>query len=211
MKPALCALALMAVAPLVTPARAAAPLAAADRGTVARVEAAFNRVRTIESRFVQTSSNGEIAEGTLYVERPGNLRIDYAPPSPLQIYADASWLYFLDYELKEAGQVPVDATPAAFLVRDRLVLSGDLTVIGIEREAGRLWLDIVRTEEPDAGRLRIALDHANLSLLGWVIIDSQGIETRITLINPIFNRPIDKSVFVYSPPDWASGPEELSQ
>ena len=202
-------LALVVLATPVISAEAAAPLGAADRATIARAEAALNRVRGIESRFIQSSSNGDFAQGTLYVERPGNLRIDYAPPSPLQVYADATWLIYLDYQLKEASQVPIEATPAAFLVRDRLELSGDLTVTGIERSTGRLWLDIVRTEEPDAGSLRIALDGTSLSLLGWVIIDPQGIETRITLIKPSFNRPIDKKVFVYSPPDWASGPEEL--
>lgn len=206
------ALALMAaVAAGPAAAQAGPALDAADQATVARAEAAINRVRNIQSRFIQTSSNGEIAQGTLYVSRPGNLRIDYAPPSPLQIYADASWLIYLDYELEESSQVPVEATPAAFLVRDRLKLSGDLTVTGIRRKAGRIWLDIVRTEEPDAGALRIGLDSASLSLLGWVIVDSQGIETRITLIEPTFNRPIDRRVFVYSPPDWASGPEEVSQ
>jgi len=193
------------------PARAATPLAPADRETVARAEAALNGIREIESRFIQSSSTGGVARGTLYVRRPGNLRIDYAPPSPLQVYADSIWLFYLDYELKEASQVPVGSTPAAFLVRDRLSLSGDLTVTGVARRAGRVWLDVVRTEEPDAGTLRIALDGTTLALLGWVVVDAQGVETRITLLEPAFNRPIDDKVFVYSPPSWAFGTEEPSQ
>lgn len=202
--------ALFALVLLVIPAavQAAPQLAAADRATVARAEAALNDIRSIESRFIQSSSNGGAAEGKLYVSRPGDLRIDYAPPTPLQVYADGTWLIYLDFELKEASQVPVDATPAAFLVRDRLSLSGDLTVTGVTRRDGRVWLDVVRTEDPDSGRLRLALDAATLSLLGWVVTDAQGVETRITLINPAFNRPIDKRVFVYSPPDWATSPTE---
>jgi len=186
---------------------AATALSPADSATVARAEAALNRIRGIESRFIQSSSNGRVAHGTLYVERPGNLRIDYAPPTPLQVYADGFWLIYLDFELKEANQIPVSTTPAAFLVRDRLSFSGDLAVTGVRREKGRLWLDVVRTEEPDSGRLRLALDEATLSLLGWVVVDGQGVETRITLVDPAFNRPIDKKVFVYSPPDWAFGSE----
>ena len=204
---ALLALALLAAA---VPGRAATPLAPDDREIVARAEAALNSVRGIESRFVQTSSTGQVAQGTLYVQRPGNLRIDYAPPTPLQVYADSTWLFYLDFELKEASQVPVASTPAAFLVRDRLALSGDLTVTGVERRRGRLWLAVVRTDEPDAGTLRIALDGTTLSLLGWVVVDAQGVETRITLIDPAFNRPIDEKVFVYSPPSWAFGSEEPS-
>jgi len=193
------------------PAWSAPPLSAADRATVGLAEDALNRIRAIRSRFIQSSSDGGFAQGTIYVARPGNLRIDYAPPSPLQVYGDATWLIYLDYQLKEANQVPVRLTPAAFLLRDKLSLSGDLRVVGVERRAHRLWIDLVRAAEPDAGRLRIALDRTALTLLGWVVIDSAGVEVRITLIEPAFNRPIDKSVFVYSPPDWASGPEEPPQ
>lgn len=205
---ALLALALAAPVPA---ARAAPPLSAADQETVARAEATLNRIRAIESRFIQSSSNGGFAQGTIYVSRPDNLRIDYAAPSPLQIYGDATWLIYLDYQLKEASQVPIRATPAAFLVGDRLSLTGDLTVTRVERRTGRVWLDVVRAEDPDAGTLRIVLDRAASTLLGWVVIDPLGVETRITLIEPAFNQPIDKRVFIYSPPDWASGPQDPPQ
>ncbi len=209
LKAVLCALALAA---LVVPARAAPPpLTADDREVVARAEATLNRIRVIESRFIQWSSNGGYAQGTIYVARPGNLRIDYAPPTPLQVYGDTTWLIYLDYQLKEASQVPIEATPAAFLVRDRLSLSGDLTVISVERRAKQLWLNVVRAEEPDAGTLRIVLDREASKLLGWAVLDPLGVETRITLIDPVFNQPIDKSVFIYSPPDWAFGPEDPPQ
>jgi len=55
------------------------------------------------------------------------------------------------------------------------------------------------------------LDRAASTLLGWVVIDPLGVETRITLIEPAFNQPIDKRVFIYSPPDWASGPQDPPQ
>ncbi|MEE8332763.1 MAG: outer membrane lipoprotein carrier protein LolA [Alphaproteobacteria bacterium] len=193
----------LALGTFMVPAQAASPLSVADQQTVARAEAALNSIRIIESRFIQWSSIGGFAQGTIYVSRPGNLRIDYAPPTPLQVYGDSSWLIYLDYQLEESNQVPIDVTPASFLVRDRLSLSDDLTVMGIERSAKQVILDVVRTEEPDAGTLRIMLDKSGLALRGWVVIDPQGVQTRITLIEPAFNRPIDKNVFIYSPPDWA--------
>lgn len=188
----------------------AAPLTSADRETVARAEAALNGMRRIEARFVQSSSIGGFAEGTIYVARPGNLRIDYAPPTPLQVYGDHTWLIYLDFELKEASQLPISATPAAFLVQDQLKLSGDLLVTGVDRRTNHLSLDIVRAEEPDAGTLRIVMDPSASTLRGWVVIDPQGVQTRIMLIKPVFNRPIDEKVFLYSPPSWALAPPETT-
>lgn len=192
------------------PGRAATPLGPAEQAMVTRAEAALNRIRDIQSRFIQSSSNGRLARGTLYVRRPGHLRIDYAPPTPLQIYADSTWLYYLDFELKEANQVPVGSTPAAFLIGDKVTLSGDLTVTGVDRRAGRVWLDVVRTADPDSGTLRIALDGTTLALQGWVVVDAQGVETHVNLVDPAFNKPIDDKVFVYSPPTWAFDSEETS-
>ncbi len=180
-----------------------AALTEADRIDIARAETYLNSVRTLESSFVQTASTGGVAEGTLYIQRPGRMRIDYRPPTPLQIYADGTWLIYLDSELKQANQVPLSATPAALLVRDSLSLTGDVTVQRIERRRGTLNLYLSEKDKPDAGRLILTLAENPLSLRGWTVIDAQGVETTVTLIGPRINTDIAPRVFVYTPPDWA--------
>ena len=168
------------------------------------LEAYLNSVRTVTSSFVQTTSSGNIAEGTLYLSRPGRLRIDYKPPTQLQIFGDNTWLIFVDGELKEVNQLPISATPAALLLRDKIRLSGDIAVQRITRKNGLIKLHMNQAKNPDAGQLIVTIAEAPLSLRGWTVIDAQGIETTVTLIGPTINEKIADRVFVFSPPDWSS-------
>jgi len=168
------------------------------------LEAYLNSVRTVHSSFVQTTSSGNIAEGTLHLSRPGKLRIDYKPPTQLQIFGDSTWLIFVDGELKEVNQLPISATPAALLLRDKIRLSGDVAVQRITRKDGLIRLHLNQAKNPDAGQLIVTIAEAPLSLRGWTVIDAQGIETTVTLIGPTINKKIADRVFVFSPPDWPS-------
>ena len=41
------------------------------------------------------------------------------------------------------------------------------------------------------------------AFLGWVIEDTQGVKTKISLMNAKINLPIPKKLFIFSIPDWA--------
>lgn len=175
---------------------------------IAAIEVYLNSVRTIQSAFVQSASNGYVAEGTLYLARPGKLRIDYKPPTPLQIFGDNIWLIFVDSELQEVNQLPIAATPAALLLKDNLQLSGDVKVNRITRRNGLIRVHLSQVEEPDAGRLVVAIAEKPLSLRGWTVIDAQGVETTVTLVAPRINGIIAKQMFVFNRPDWADAVQE---
>lgn len=175
-----------------------------ERAELTSLEHYLNSVRTVRSAFVQTASNGRMAEGMLYLARPGRLRIDYKPPMQLQIFGDSFWLIFVDAELKEVNQLPIDATPAAILLQDKINFSGDIKVQRVSRENGLVKLHVVQTKDPDAGRLIVSIATNPLALRGWTVIDAQGVETTVTLVAPVVNEKIADRVFLYSPPDWAN-------
>ena len=68
------------IVPRPTAAAAAAEVAhlsEAARADIARVETYLNRLRTLKGRFLQVASTGSLAEGTVYLSRPGRLRFEY--------------------------------------------------------------------------------------------------------------------------------------
>ena len=177
-----------------------APAAAQGGGaTIERLEAYLTGLRSIESDFVQSSSKGGFARGRLYVRRPNRLRLDYEPPSTLQIYADGSWLIYVDTELEEVTHLPIARTPAAFLVGEKVSFSGAVTVAGMKQDKKTIWIELVRSEEPEAGSAILTFGRNPLVLKSWTVIDAQGVRTRVGLLKPRFNGPVDSGVFEFDP------------
>ncbi len=162
-----------------------AKLSDADRADLARIEAYLNTLTTMESRFLQFSEQG-VAEGRIFLDRPNHLRIEYSPPSPVLMVASDIILMFHDKELQQTTFLPVGETPAGFLLDDKIELGNDLTVTRFERGAQTLRLTIVETGAPDAGSVSLTFEDAPLRLAKWRVIDAQGTEVEVALLDPRF-------------------------
>lgn len=173
----------------------------ADEADLRRIEDALNRVRSVRSPFLQNSSNGEAAQGTLYLSRPGRLRVDYAPPTPILVVADGRFLVYYDRRLEQVSYIPLGATPASILLEERIALDDDkLTITGFQRTGGDLRLMVTRTENPGEGSITLIFDQGSLQLNQWEVTDAQGIVTIISLIDPEFNVKLDKALFKFEDP-----------
>jgi outer membrane lipoprotein-sorting protein len=181
----------------------AAPAAAAQQANltgdqqaaVTRAEAYLDALDTVQARFVQVSSNGAYAEGTVFVERPGKLRFEYDPPHPALLIANGLTLLYYDRELKQASYLPLWETPLWFLIREDVVLGDALEVTQVAEEPGLLAITVRNRESPDQGLVTLGFEDAPFALKQWEILDAQGIATRVTLINPRYDQPIDKAIF----------------
>ena len=80
---------------------------------VQRINDYFNNLNSIQGNFEQVDSNNKHTNGRFYVQRPGKLRFDYAPPSTLRLVADGHFLAIEDSSLKTVEKYPhrVDAVP----------------------------------------------------------------------------------------------------
>jgi len=181
--------------------------AAAEKGTVGRdewlrrLEKYLGAITTMKADFLQVASTGEVAEGTFYMRRPGKLRIDYAPPSPVLIVADGHRLIYYDKELETVNMVPIEDTLAAFLVREDVRFSGDVTVTGFSHDGGLLRVVLARTKEPEGGSLGLIFDENPLRLRQWIVTDAQGIATRVSLADATFGIELADSLFEVREPD----------
>lgn len=183
----------------------AAPLQPFERAEVARAEAYLNDFKSLQSRFIQSSSNGEFTQGRLYLQRPQRLRLDYDAPSTLQVYADGYWLIYVDTELEEVTHIPLDRTPAGFLVSKTVSLSDGVRVTKVERDSLRLRIHVVQADEPESGTVILSFDLHPMRLSEWTVIDAQGIHTLVALVEPRFNAPIEQKVFDFDPEKFSDG------
>jgi outer membrane lipoprotein-sorting protein len=181
----------------------AAVLTPQDTADLQRIAAYLSSIRTMYARFQQASTGGGIATGQLWMARPGRMRFEYDPPSPILLLADMFYVYFVDKQLVQMSKVGLKSTPAWLLLRDPVTFS-DLIVTRFERGANALRVTVVEKAEPDSGSLTMVFSERPLALRQWSIVDQQRKTTTVSLSNEQFGMALDPKLFVYQDPYAAS-------
>jgi outer membrane lipoprotein-sorting protein len=183
------------------PAAAQQALTASEQAILLRIEGYLNGITTMQARFTQTSDAGSVAEGDFYLSRPGRMRIEYDDPIPYLYVADGFWLTFWDEELRQRSDVLLGTTIADVITRERIRLSGDVTVMDVRQAGGQVEVDLVQTEDPGAGQLTLVFQESPMRLDRWVVRDGQGITTEVRLTDPQYGIQLSSSLFVAPRPD----------
>jgi outer membrane lipoprotein-sorting protein len=183
---------------------AARPLSEQDKADIARVEAYVNGITTIAGRFLQADPEGGIANGRMWLSRPGKLRFEYNPPSPLLVVADGIFVIVYDRELSHVDRVPIASTPLAALVAQPFRLSGDVAVTAVKRAAGLLRLTLAAAgaakDRAAEGELTLVFTEGPLTLRQWEVVDARGGVTKVSLSELEFNQPLLNRLFVFTDP-----------
>jgi len=190
--------------PLLRAGAAAPPKPAAlnadQKAEVERVQGYLNGIRTLASRFDQSSGDGGSATGQLWLARPGRMRFEYDPPVPVLLVANGKNIFYYDKDLQQVSELRLEDTPAGFLLRDQITLSGDVTLTRFEHKPGAIRLTMVGTSEPGQGSATLVLDDKPLQLRQWTIVDPQQKEVTVALTDPHYGAPIDEKLFYWTDP-----------
>lgn len=162
----------------------ATTLSDADFADLKRIEAYLDKIHTLEARFSQTTADGAVADGRVWLSRPGKMRFEYAPPQQLTIISNGDFVAVDDQELKNVSFYPVESTPIWFLLRAGIQLSGDVTITKFERGPKTLRVTAVQTKDPGSGAITLVFTDQPLELHQWQIIDGQNRITTVALSNP---------------------------
>ena len=173
-------------------------LSSEQKAIVKRVETYMNGITTLQSTFFQQSSTNEFAEGEIYLSRPGQMRIEYKPPNPTLIIAKGKYLSYIDKELQNVTYIPVEDTPAGFLLNGRISFDPKKVAFHeVAQENGAIFLSVGEKNDPFAGRLTLIFRTDPLSLRKWSVVDAQGTTTDIVLTDPFFGGKIDPKMFEF--------------
>jgi outer membrane lipoprotein-sorting protein len=198
-------LALPVLAPLLALPARAAPLLPADQADLSRIEAYLDGLHTLKAHFLQVAPDGSTSEGTAWLERPGRMRFQYDPPSPLLMVAGHGLFFFHDSQINQTTNLPLGATPLGILLSENIHLSGAVTVTGVNRLPGQLQVTLVRTASPGDGSLTLVFSDTPLALRQWSVIDAQHQETRVTLYDVQLGGTFNPDLFVFTPEGNSGG------
>jgi outer membrane lipoprotein-sorting protein len=177
-------------------ARTTVTFDAQQRALVDKVSAYLSRVHVMSGSFAQIAADGRRASGQFYLQKPGKVRFEYDPPSPIDIIADGSSVVVRDRRLATQDLYPLSQTPLRFLLQDKIDLMRDTHVTGVASD--ELFVSIM-VEEKQAligtSRLMMMFDAKTLQLRQWVVTDPQGFDTTIAVSNLDSSRRPDPNLF----------------
>ena len=169
---------------------------ARQRQIADRVSLYLSSIRTLTGDFVQVGPDGGKSEGEFYLQKPGKVRFDYNPPSPIELIADGSSVVVRDRKLATQDLYPLSQTPLRFLLSDQLDLMRDTNVVGVY--ADDVFVTVVIEERQiiaGTHRLMLMFGAKDMQLKQWTVTDPQGYDTTIAIYNLDTTKRPDPNLF----------------
>jgi outer membrane lipoprotein-sorting protein len=203
------ALGVLAASPLEAEAPAPAALSDRDQALVRRATAYLDGLDTATGAFVQTSSDGRRSEGTVWLQRPGRARFDYAPPSGLKIAADGHVVTVVDERLKTIHSYPLGATPLSLFLARHVALDQGARIEAVQPTAGGFSIRVRGGRGDARGSISLEFRDDPLALVGWAVTDARGAVVRVALSHFDRSAPRPAAFFVLRAPapDGVAGPQ----
>ena len=173
---------------------------AQDNADLRRIEVYLDSLRTLKAHFLQVAPNGQITQGTAWLDRPGRMRFQYDAPSPLLLVAGHGLVVFHDKSLNQTSNIPISQTPLGILLADHVQFGGEVSVTAIQRLPGQIQVSLIRTSSPGDGTLTLIFADNPLMLRQWTVLDAQRQETRVTLYNVETGGNFDQKLFEFIDP-----------
>ncbi|HTV33487.1 MAG TPA: outer-membrane lipoprotein carrier protein LolA [Methylocella sp.] len=174
-----------------------APFVPMDAATaVQKANAYFNAATSMTGDFVQIGPDGRRSEGKLFVQRPGRLRFEYAPPSTLEIVADGLSVAVHDRKTATKDIYFISQTPLKFLLKDQIDLNRDVKIIDVKSEPTAVSI-LVEDKATFGGtsQIKLVFDPAKFTLKEWQVTDPQGYDTLVSLFNLDLTKRPDPNLF----------------
>jgi outer membrane lipoprotein-sorting protein len=179
-----------------SPANIFASFDANQKAQAAKVSAYLSSLQTLVGNFVQVGPDGNKTKGDFYIQKPGKVRFEYEPPSPIDIIADGSSVAVRDRKLATQDIYPLSQTPLRYLLSDRIDLLKDTNVVSVT--ADNLFVSITIEEKQaliGTSRLMLMIGAKDGQLKQWTVTDPQGYDTTVAVYNLDANKKVDSSLF----------------
>jgi outer membrane lipoprotein-sorting protein len=170
---------------------------AKQRALLDKISLYLTSVQTMVGNFVQIGPDGGRTEGTFYIQKPGKVRFEYNPPSPIELVADGSSVVVRDRKLATQDLYPLSQTPLRYLLADRIDLMRDTDVVSVS--ADDTFVTVVIEEKQlviGTSRLMMMFDAKDQQLKQWTVTDPQGLDTTVAVSNLDSTKKPDPNLFV---------------
>jgi outer membrane lipoprotein-sorting protein len=160
------------------------PYDGTQRPIVDKISAYLSSLQSLSGDFVQIGPDGTRTVGKFYIQKPGRVRFEYEPPSPIDVIADGSSVAVRDRNLATQDIYPLSQTPLRYLLADQIDLTRDTTLVGVSQD--NMFVSVTIEERQfliGTNRLVLMFGTKDMRLHQWTITDPQGYETTVAVYN----------------------------
>jgi outer membrane lipoprotein-sorting protein len=166
-----------------------------------KISAYLNGIHSLKARFVQIGPEGGTDQGTLYIQKPGQIRFEYDPPSPLLIVATNGRVYVKNSRLNTLDTYDLSDTPLGLLLNKTVDLKLNRAVMGVNEQNGAVIVQARTSTNRNNSNITMVFSSPGLELRQWTVRDNQGGNTTVALQNLEVGAAIDPALF--TPPQKA--------
>jgi outer membrane lipoprotein-sorting protein len=167
-----------------------------QRAIIERVDNYLSNTQTLSGDFVQIGPDGRRTQGEFSLQKPGKVRFDYDPPSPIELIADGQSVVVRDRKLATQDVYPLSQTPLRFLLSDKVDLMRDTNLVAVY--ADDVFITVVVEEKNGivgTSRLMIMFSAKDMQLKQWTVTDPQGYDTTVAVYNLDTTKRPDPNMF----------------
>lgn len=190
----LCAVPLLSGAGQVLPQRRIT-FSDAQTADLNAISAWLNATTTLTADFVQMSPQGSLSQGTFYIARPGRLRFEYRPPSPMLIVATGGKIYVRNSRLNTVDPYSIADNPLGLLLSENVDLKRSPNVLAVDRKADALVLHARSGTNRLSENILITFSYPQVALRQWTVTDIQGGQTSVALSNIRTGMKLEETLF----------------
>ncbi|MEE6207457.1 MAG: outer membrane lipoprotein carrier protein LolA [Alphaproteobacteria bacterium] len=172
--------------------------ASADKADLTKIENYLNNINTLKAGFVQISSNGGSAEGSLYISKPSKIRMEYTAPDDILVVGNGDYIIYNDRELDQITNIDYKDIPATMILTQKIKFDGsNLKVVDFYKDSGQTAITVETPKTPGVKPITLIFDNDPFRLKQWKVIDQQNIEVTISLYDIEQDAKLNDNLFKF--------------
>ena len=166
-----------------------------EKADLDRISAYLNGIHSLRADFVQIGPQGGVDQGEVAIQKPGQIRFEYRPPSPVSIVATGGQVYVKNSKLNTVDNYDLSDTPLGLLLNETVDLKTNKAVLGIVEQEGAIIVRARTSTNRNNSNITLMFTAPAIELRQWTVKDAQGGNTTVALRNLQPGATLDPALF----------------
>ena len=166
-----------------------------EKADLDKISAYLNGMHSLRAGFVQIGPQGGVDQGEVAIQKPGQIRFEYRPPSPVSIVATGGQVYVKNSKLNTVDNYDLSDTPLGLLLNETVDLKTNKAVLGIVEQEGAIIVRARTSTNRNNSNITLMFTAPAIELRQWTVKDAQGGNTTVALRNLQPGATLDPALF----------------